>query len=755
MEGGNSRGISSSVKRRLSTLLEVLRKNPDFSIFVHPIDPIRDGCLDYFEVIKNPMDLSTISNKLLNDDYKCVSDFHSDVMLIFSNCREYNTSPLCSHIIELCDNSENKFLSEWAKLGFAGSPNKRENPGTGQLTPNSAKSETLKPGSKNQKVSSKNRTPELSSSRSNRAEKRTNPNRVVLKIDKDSTSHVTPERNNKRQRTPTSTPSKKRKEGQCNNFSNPKNQNTNSDPGSCSNKSKTTIQSSSKSNLESKNLPHSQSSVSSLGLESNKATTDSEWKNECLRILEALRKEHNSFLFENPVLESNDLTVETKNRYREVISEACDYITVENRLLATCGNTSKRNSNSKRKSGPSSKVAFEPIENPHEFERLIKLIFSNCMIFNPNTGDCKWIYDSAKQSLNKFNNLWNKSNVFLLYSNATSQSQNDFKDNQSDTSIGLSIVTSTNNNNSNNFNNTQPKFSSSFKGRIAFNSKSEFSNISFNKIITQWNNYSILWRQFILSSISQTDKTDEDDSKTPKSSPKQKQINKKALKTSRSNLNSHLEKICFNIPLNNVKNYDVKLPICESSNLFDQSLVSFDSELQSPQKPITIASFSKDSSKNGHKVDLGMNDQISNSSGYFEYIFPVKIYDQNLVKSKIDISKLINHRFFCNYQNYRTRNSSSEILIHCFESEQNNCEYDQNCFKNIHCFATTKNQEIFNCVVQLKIKISRSLSQFISPFFGQYMLSSILVSRINFFIEDIIDQDVHSSIEIYFGDVFN
>ncbi|XP_664995.1 hypothetical protein [Cryptosporidium hominis TU502] len=118
MDSGISRGISSSIRRKLSILLETLRKDPNFELSIYPIGPVRDGCLDYFFFFKTPMDLITVSNLLLDDQYKNIKEIFHEIELTFSNCLESNTSPLCQLIIDSCDKGEHRFLQEWTKLRF-------------------------------------------------------------------------------------------------------------------------------------------------------------------------------------------------------------------------------------------------------------------------------------------------------------------------------------------------------------------------------------------------------------------------------------------------------------------------------------------------------------------------------------------------------------------------------------------------------------------------------------------------------------
>lgn len=56
--------------------------------FTQPVN--RDEVPDYYEVIMEPMDLSTMEEKHEKDMYPTPQDFIKDAMLIFNNCRRYN-----------------------------------------------------------------------------------------------------------------------------------------------------------------------------------------------------------------------------------------------------------------------------------------------------------------------------------------------------------------------------------------------------------------------------------------------------------------------------------------------------------------------------------------------------------------------------------------------------------------------------------------------------------------------------------------
>lgn len=48
------------------------------------------GLYDYLQVVKVPMDLGTIRNKLAKNEYKKAAEFARDVRLVWDNCKLYN-----------------------------------------------------------------------------------------------------------------------------------------------------------------------------------------------------------------------------------------------------------------------------------------------------------------------------------------------------------------------------------------------------------------------------------------------------------------------------------------------------------------------------------------------------------------------------------------------------------------------------------------------------------------------------------------
>ncbi|CZT49089.1 related to RING3 kinase [Rhynchosporium secalis] len=80
--------------------------------FKHPVDPVIDNVPNYFEVIKKPMDLTTIKGKMERDEYSSAQEFESDVRLIFQNAKSFWKEG--DPIWEQCGKLEAYFDQQWA-----------------------------------------------------------------------------------------------------------------------------------------------------------------------------------------------------------------------------------------------------------------------------------------------------------------------------------------------------------------------------------------------------------------------------------------------------------------------------------------------------------------------------------------------------------------------------------------------------------------------------------------------------------------
>ena len=64
----------------------------DSADFRLPVDYVTFGIPDYPLIVKKPMDLGTVKKNLSSNFYETVEDCLSDIMLIWDNCKLYNSN---------------------------------------------------------------------------------------------------------------------------------------------------------------------------------------------------------------------------------------------------------------------------------------------------------------------------------------------------------------------------------------------------------------------------------------------------------------------------------------------------------------------------------------------------------------------------------------------------------------------------------------------------------------------------------------
>lgn len=69
-------------------VIEYIKGHRDAWPFVGPVD--EDYAPNYYKVIREPMDLQTIEDKLDNQEYLTLDQFRSDFQLVVLNCHKYN-----------------------------------------------------------------------------------------------------------------------------------------------------------------------------------------------------------------------------------------------------------------------------------------------------------------------------------------------------------------------------------------------------------------------------------------------------------------------------------------------------------------------------------------------------------------------------------------------------------------------------------------------------------------------------------------
>ncbi|KAJ2323222.1 hypothetical protein GGI00_005687, partial [Coemansia sp. RSA 2681] len=111
-----SRTADPQMRFCLNIVKEFMKK-ANFNIaypFLEPVDPVAMNCPDYFTIIKEPMDLTTIKARLERDEYASPLQFESDMRLMLRNCYAYN--PPGHPVHEAGRALEALFDAKWAEL---------------------------------------------------------------------------------------------------------------------------------------------------------------------------------------------------------------------------------------------------------------------------------------------------------------------------------------------------------------------------------------------------------------------------------------------------------------------------------------------------------------------------------------------------------------------------------------------------------------------------------------------------------------
>ena len=105
----NTRSGQEILYPALEKVLNALKGYTEHSFpFLKPVQ--RREAPNYYDIITNPMDLSTISKNLKNLTYNSKQEFKTDLDLIWSNCLQYNTLPdsiYRKHSIMMAKKAEN------------------------------------------------------------------------------------------------------------------------------------------------------------------------------------------------------------------------------------------------------------------------------------------------------------------------------------------------------------------------------------------------------------------------------------------------------------------------------------------------------------------------------------------------------------------------------------------------------------------------------------------------------------------------
>ncbi|XP_065019149.1 transcription factor GTE1-like isoform X2 [Musa acuminata AAA Group] len=107
--------------RQFGTILKQMSQHKWAWPFMEPVDVKGLGLDDYHEVIKRPMDFSTIKNQMEAKDgsgYKNVREIYADVRLVFTNAMTYNDDRTDIHVMAktLLEKFEEKWLQLFPKV---------------------------------------------------------------------------------------------------------------------------------------------------------------------------------------------------------------------------------------------------------------------------------------------------------------------------------------------------------------------------------------------------------------------------------------------------------------------------------------------------------------------------------------------------------------------------------------------------------------------------------------------------------------
>lgn len=103
--------------KRCEALVKELKKSKNAALswpFANPVDAAAWGASDYYDIIKEPMDMSTYEKNLYESKYSHENELLDDIRLMFRNCYTYNPP---DHLVHgLGKQFEQLFEKVWAKI---------------------------------------------------------------------------------------------------------------------------------------------------------------------------------------------------------------------------------------------------------------------------------------------------------------------------------------------------------------------------------------------------------------------------------------------------------------------------------------------------------------------------------------------------------------------------------------------------------------------------------------------------------------
>ncbi|EAX87099.1 Bromodomain containing protein [Trichomonas vaginalis G3] len=89
--------MTVNVWELITNFMTIFNEGPLNKAFLNPVDPEKDQLSDYYNIITQPMDLTTVKNKVLNREYKTPDQWYNDMCLIYQNAITYHSSKNNQH----------------------------------------------------------------------------------------------------------------------------------------------------------------------------------------------------------------------------------------------------------------------------------------------------------------------------------------------------------------------------------------------------------------------------------------------------------------------------------------------------------------------------------------------------------------------------------------------------------------------------------------------------------------------------------
>ena len=118
--GGSLAATGGLVSEQLKFCSQILKelfskKHKDYAWpFYKPVDVVGLNLADYYDIIKKPMDMSTVKHKLETNEYTHPQEFADDMKLIIHNCYLYN--PPTTDVVYMARKLEEVFDLRYSKL---------------------------------------------------------------------------------------------------------------------------------------------------------------------------------------------------------------------------------------------------------------------------------------------------------------------------------------------------------------------------------------------------------------------------------------------------------------------------------------------------------------------------------------------------------------------------------------------------------------------------------------------------------------